>query len=81
MSDPAAIVEESARRRQTLEGPYNPYLGLGSPIERFKLAVGRNTQGQHVDLWLPRSMLEIENVRRGRERGCSIHSQVVTDNR
>lgn len=55
-----------------LAGRYNPYLGIGSPIERFKFPLGRNRAGEHVDLFLPESMRQIEGIKMVLESGWSL---------
>ena len=45
--------DENIRRNKELDAPYNPYLGIGSPIERFKFCI---KEGVFVNI--PITMLE-----------------------
>lgn len=52
MIDVDFILKENIRRLQELHSPYDPVLGIGSPIERFKIKIYNNGK----DVWLPVSM-------------------------
>lgn len=52
------IVQENERRHAALNSPYNPIVGIGSPIERLPLWLDDKTE-----VFIPLSMLEAPHVK------------------
>ena len=53
-----SIVRESERRKKELFKPYDPVMGIGSPVPRFEVKIDKG-----VSLWLPEEMIELPWVK------------------
>lgn len=58
------ILQENKRRNAILDAEYNPYLGIGSTIERQQIILN----DYDLDLWLPVSMMNIEWIQKLAEK-------------
>lgn len=63
MPDGERLLARNARRRARLDTTYNPMAGIGSPIERFELDLGRSV------VHLPVAMEELPIIEEIREAG------------
>lgn len=71
------IVQENQRRLEQLFFPYNPVLGIGSPIERFPFFV---TKDQEEPAYFPVEMMEIDEIQKVLESECRSAEEYALEN-
>ena len=67
MIDIKAILAENRKRTESLVAPYDPYLGIGSPIERFEFYLTNNEV-----LYLPVAMKEDDFIKSCMKAGSAL---------
>ncbi len=53
MTEKEKIISINEKRKEKLNAPYSPLVGIGSPVDRFPFSIDRDTE-----IWLPNGMRE-----------------------